>query len=85
MSAGPCPQARIKPGDYLLCVTDGVTEAPDRQGKLYGEQRVHGLFRKLASEGLDPTAIVEAIRADLVQYTDGGAARDDVTIVVVRF
>jgi sigma-B regulation protein RsbU (phosphoserine phosphatase) len=85
MSAGACPQARIHPGDYLLCVTDGVTEAPDGRGKLYGEQRVRDLFRKLARQGLEPTAIVEAIRDDLQNYTDGGAARDDVTIVAARF
>ncbi|MHC4954151.1 MAG: PP2C family protein-serine/threonine phosphatase [Planctomycetota bacterium] len=85
LSAGPCPRTAVRPGDYLLCVTDGVTEAPDSQGNLYGDERVRELFRRLASEGAGPTAIVDALREDLQSFGDGAPARDDVTIVVARF
>ena len=85
LSAGPCPRTQIKPGDYLFCVTDGVTEAPDHDGALYGDERYRDLFRRMARENANPTAIVSALREELREYMDGTPARDDVTIVCAKF
>jgi len=85
MSAGPCPSMRIREGDYLVCVTDGVTEAPSETDDLYGDDRLKSLLRGLAREGASPEVIVERIRDDVVQFRGALPARDDVTICVARF
>jgi sigma-B regulation protein RsbU (phosphoserine phosphatase) len=85
ISAGPCPSTTMRAGDYLLCITDGVTEAPNAAGDLYGDARVRTLFRDLAREGADPTRIVATLREDVRHFTDDLPMRDDVTIVAAKF
>ena len=85
ISAGPCPSTTMRPGDYLLCITDGVTEAPNAAGDLYGDERVRALLRDLAREGADPTHIVATLREDIRHFTDDLPMRDDVTIVAAKF
>lgn len=85
ISAGPCPSKSIRPGEYLICVTDGVTEAPSEGGELYGEERLKSVIRQLAREGAAPAAIVERIREDVTKFRGSIPARDDVTISVARF
>ena len=75
LSAGPCPSTRIREGDYLVCVTDGVTEAPNANKDLYGEDRVKVLVRSLAREGASPAVIVERIREDVAQFRGSVPAR----------
>jgi len=85
ISAGPCPSTTVRPGDYLLCVTDGVTEAPNKAGGLYGDDRVRSLYRELARSEAEPGAIVATLRENVREYMDGEPPRDDITIVAARF
>jgi serine phosphatase RsbU (regulator of sigma subunit) len=40
---------RLKDGDRLILISDGVVEATDANGQLYGFDRVHDLLRKAKS------------------------------------
>ncbi len=70
------------PGESLVLVTDGVTEAQDPQGAFFGRGRMP------ASDGLKgacATAVVELIR-DQVRIFEGGAEpTDDLTVMAVRY
>jgi phosphoserine phosphatase RsbU/P len=72
----------ISPGDTLIVYTDGVTEAMDRAGELFGDERLRALLPSLA--GL-PAADVTA---RIVQAVDTFAAdappHDDVSLAVIR-
>ena len=85
ISAGPCPTTTMNEGDYLLCVTDGVTEAPNEVGGLYGDERVRTILRQYAREGARPEQIVDALREDVRQYMGDVPPRDDITIIAARF
>ncbi len=85
ISAGPCPSIRIDPGEYLLCYTDGVTEMHDRDGKLFGEQRVREVIRKTVHAGGAPTDLVEALRFACDDHAQGLPPRDDLTVVAAKF
>jgi serine phosphatase RsbU (regulator of sigma subunit)/CHASE2 domain-containing sensor protein len=75
---------RMRPGETICLVTDGVTEAADVAGTLYGRARLADLLQRVrAADG--PTAVGEAIRNDLARFTAGAAASDDVTILVIRW
>lgn len=84
ISAGPCPSIPVKRGDYLICYTDGVTEMHDREGRLYGEERVKEIVRRTVRAGGGPSEIVGALKEDLAAHAQGLPARDDVTLVVAR-
>ncbi len=43
-------QAQLAPGDLLLAYTDGITEARDRQGKLFGEKQLLRLVAGICAE-----------------------------------
>jgi len=72
----------LAPGDALVMYTDGVTEACNAAGELFGEPRLEALLSEAGR--LDPEAltarIVEAVRV----FEDGSPQTDDVTTLVVR-
>ncbi len=74
-------RTRLDAGDALVLFSDGVTEAQDAAGTLYGEERLVGLLQSnaiLAAEGICRTVI-----ADVDGYrTD--SRQDDVTLLVLR-
>ncbi len=73
---------RFSPGDVLLLYTDGVTEAQDRSGRFYGEQRLQEVLRSLGSRPANE--ILESILADLKDFLGGDPQQDDVTLIVLR-
>ena len=69
-------------GDKLLLYTDGVSEAMNREDKLYGEERLE----KVANEStqLPPKGIVDAVRTDVDRFADGAEQADDITIMLLE-
>ena len=70
----------LGPGDALVLVTDGVTEATAAD-RATGPGRLAALLAGQA--GADAAAIAEAVERDALE-SQGGAARDDVAILVAR-
>jgi serine phosphatase RsbU (regulator of sigma subunit) len=70
------------PGDVLLFVTDGVTEAHDRGGELFGEDRLMELLSGRAGE--NAAAIRDAVIRELAAFSEGAVQHDDETIVVIK-
>ena len=71
----------LAPGDRLVLFTDGVSEATDAAGDLFGETRIEELVadaRELTAPELQETLVDAAL-----SFT-GGELEDDVTLVVVR-
>ncbi len=71
-----------QPGDVLLLVTDGVTEARDPHGREYGEERLAELLAGTAH--LSAEEIRTRLIADLATFGGGEDPHDDQTIVVIR-
>lgn len=74
----------LAPGDTLVLITDGVTEAMDKQGRLYGRQRLAALLATIAP-GAPATSIADAIRGDVARHADGAEPADDLTVMVLRW
>jgi phosphoserine phosphatase RsbU/P len=70
----------LGPGDALVLVTDGVTEATAAD-RATGPRRLAALLAGYA--GADAAAIAEAVERDALE-SQGGAARDDVAVLVAR-
>ena len=74
---------KMEPGDILLLYTDGITEAMDHQGMLWGEDRLADIIRQNAD--LSAEQLVQKILKALKEHTDGIPLADDVTLVVSKF
>jgi serine phosphatase RsbU (regulator of sigma subunit) len=71
----------LEPGDTLVLYTDGVTEARNPQGDLYGIDR----FRAALATGPDDPALLgQAILADVQQFSIDRPQADDLTLVCFR-
>jgi serine phosphatase RsbU (regulator of sigma subunit) len=74
----------MRPGEWLVAVTDGVTEAQNVAGELYGGSRLEALLARLDPQ-TSAAAVIEAIRADVAAFVAGAEASDDLTALVVRW
>jgi sigma-B regulation protein RsbU (phosphoserine phosphatase) len=73
---------RLEAGDALVLYTDGVTEAHDPQGLLFGEERL--LAHLSTQPRQDPGMLAEGVH-DAVRAFAGPAPQfDDIAILVVR-
>jgi sigma-B regulation protein RsbU (phosphoserine phosphatase) len=70
------------PGDTLLAYTDGITEARDRQGKLFGEEQLLRLVGEYARNSA--VALLDRIEEAVGEYTDGAAPSDDRAVLALK-
>lgn len=78
----PLEKMTLLPGESLLLVTDGVTEAQNPEGKFFGRDR---LPVSTQLKDAHATAIVDAIRDQVREFEGGAEATDDLTVMVVRY
>jgi phosphoserine phosphatase RsbU/P len=89
VALGVLPDARYEErpvamlnGDVLVLYTDGVSEAENAKGELFGEQRLEDLVRRHAHS---PAAdILKRIVDTVTEWAGEKGANDDVTLIVVR-
>ncbi|GLK84745.1 PP2C family protein-serine/threonine phosphatase [Ancylobacter defluvii] len=75
-------RGELAPGDRLLIVTDGFTEAQDPAGTLYGEARIGDLLAAAPSgEGPALPVLVDAVRA----FEAGEPPSDDMAAILLTF
>ncbi len=71
-----------QPGDVIVFVSDGILDAENAQGEMYGDDR---LATHLCAHRDHPAAeIAEAILADVSRFQEGQDRFDDETIIVLR-
>ncbi|MCC7397967.1 MAG: serine/threonine-protein phosphatase [Planctomycetes bacterium] len=73
----------LEPGDVLLLYTDGITEAVDETGEMFGEERLAALMAQLAP-GASARQLVDGIVQALDGFRRGSVGSDDVTMVAIR-
>lgn len=72
---------RLKPGDTLLCWTDGLTEAPDGAGRAFGEAGLDAVLARGAAGARD---LVARVSMSALEHAGGAPAHDDLTLLVLR-
>ncbi len=74
---------KLEPGDRLLLMSDGLTEAIDADGNELGEAGIEAMIAR--NLGLSGTAFLEALVWDVQKLTADGEARDDISAVLYQF
>ena len=73
----------LVPGDILYLYTDGVTEAFNRQGELFGDERLEALLT--ANLKADHKEIIKTVLAAVAEYASGIPPSDDITMMAIRY
>jgi sigma-B regulation protein RsbU (phosphoserine phosphatase) len=69
-------------GDAIFLYTDGVTEAFDRNDKMFSDERLEAVLRDVASGR--PETIIGAVSGAVRAFADGAEQSDDITAAVIR-
>jgi serine phosphatase RsbU (regulator of sigma subunit) len=72
----------LKQGDILVFSTDGIVEAVNEKGELYGFERFLASIEE--GRGLNPAELLEKLIKDVMFYMGNLEQHDDLTAVVVR-
>ncbi|HYC44622.1 MAG TPA: SpoIIE family protein phosphatase [Burkholderiales bacterium] len=77
--------ARLEPRDLLVLTSDGVTEAMNRAGALYGRARLRAVLESTARRDLDVTILGNEILAGVRAFTADAEPSDDQTLLLVSW
>jgi len=75
-------EAVLAPGDHLLMITDGLTEAHDLQDALYGDARVAQFMAAVAPD--DPDALAR-LAGEVRAFAAGRPAFDDMAALLLAY
>jgi sigma-B regulation protein RsbU (phosphoserine phosphatase) len=71
-----------EPGDVILFISDGITDAENEKEEMYGDERLCGLL--CANRDRPAQDIADAVLADVAHFQAGKDRFDDETIIVLR-
>ncbi len=72
----------LRSGDLFVLYTDGFSEAMNRRGEEFGEERLHRIIQDRASA--TASEIISAIRSEVSAFVGPTAQHDDMTMIVVK-
>ena len=73
----------LQPGDKIFQYTDGVTEATDSTGCLYGMERLQNVLARNAA--LSPAELLPAVKADIDNFVGEAPQFDDITMLCLEY
>jgi sigma-B regulation protein RsbU (phosphoserine phosphatase) len=74
----------LQAGDVLMLYTDGIFEAQDEAGEMYGEERLRASLIERARGGAAAGEILDGVLGDLAAFVGDQPLDDDVTCLVIR-
>jgi adenylate cyclase len=78
-------RVQLERDDTLLLITDGITEAQNARGALYGAERLQQLLAVQQERGASAQELVQSLQRDVDAFVQGAPAADDLTILALRW
>lgn len=75
-------KVRFSPGDVFVYYTDGITEAMNPRGDMYGQERLVKVVE--ANRVLPAEALIKTIEKDVRRFEPVTIQHDDITVIVVK-
>jgi serine phosphatase RsbU (regulator of sigma subunit) len=72
----------LDPGDLLVFYTDGIVEAKNSDGQLFGFERLEAVIHTHGD--LPPSDLIDLVLRELANFMGATAQHDDMTIVALR-
>jgi sigma-B regulation protein RsbU (phosphoserine phosphatase) len=73
---------KMKPGDMFVFFSDGILDARNRNGELFGRRRVEELIATCAGRSVD--CVVDSIFKAVAEHAAGVESFDDQTVVAIK-
>ena len=74
---------QMQPGDCLFLYTDGITEAFNSNGEMFGEDRLEEALRSGAK--LTASDLIEHVKKEVSSFTSGAEQSDDMTMLLLKY
>lgn len=74
---------RLTSGDTLVLYTDGISEAMNREGREFSEERLRGALDLTRDGSVD--IVLRGVTDAVERFADGAEQSDDITCLVVRY
>jgi len=71
-------------GDMIIIYTDGITEAKNDAGEMFGLERLKETIKKYATQ-YGPEGVSNHTSLDFSQYVGNAEQADDITLMVLRY
>lgn len=68
--------------DLLVCASDGIPEALNPRGEMFGYERLKDTIRQV--NGAEPGEVINSVFRAVYEFADGCEQGDDSTLVVIR-
>src|SRR6266851_6529992 len=72
----------LEPGEMLVLYTDGATEALNPAGEEFGRDRLAEVVKAACT--LTAREVIDSLEREVLEWTDGLGATDDVTFFVIK-
>ena len=79
----PVSRDRLAPGECLMIYTDGVTDAIDTGGAMFGTERLVESVSLSAS--FDADSLTRGVFSTVEEFSRGAPQADDITVLTVRY
>ncbi len=76
-------EIQLAPGDKVVIYSDGLTETENGEGEFFGNEGLRACAREHFRDSA--AGLHSALLAALERFSDGGALRDNVTILVLEY
>ena len=76
-------ELKLEPGDAIFVYTDGVPEANNAEGEMFGMKRLETALNRVA--GQSPEGILSGVRADVDAFVGGAKQFDDLTMLCLEY
>lgn len=73
----------LLPDDAIFLYTDGVTEAMDKDDRLFGEEQLEEALDGLKTN--NPSSLIKGMERPLLDWMDKAEQTDDITMLALRF
>lgn len=78
-------EMKLNKDDILFVYTDGVTEAMDSYGNLYGMNRLKDVLNKENMKYMDIYGMIPMVRKDIDNFCKNEKQTDDITILTFKY
>jgi sigma-B regulation protein RsbU (phosphoserine phosphatase) len=75
-------RVRLQRGDFVVLYTDGVTDAMNPAGEMFGEERLREIV--LGQHKSSAADLIAAFKSELEKFIGSAAPADDITIVAAK-
>ena len=73
---------RLQKDDLLVIYTDGITEAQNESGELFGAERLCALIQEVHME--EANAVMERILSEVTIFCNSNSLEDDISLIVMK-